>query len=94
MVEFLTSSEQQMAFAKAFGVMPSVESAADQWRTDNPDATAFLDQADYAVAIPNNEGISDVVADLNAQLEGLTSGDPQAILDSAQTNLEAVLGAS
>ncbi len=94
MVEFLTSSEQQLAFATAFGVMPSVQSAADQWRDDNPEAAAFLDEADYAVALPNNEGVSDVIADLNSQLESLASGDPKAILESAQANLEAVLGGS
>lgn len=94
LVEFLTSSEQQLAFATAFGVMPSVQSAADEWLAANAPAAAFLDQADYAVAVPNNEGVSDVVADLNSQLEALDSADPQAILDSTQTNLEAVLGAS
>jgi multiple sugar transport system substrate-binding protein len=91
LVEFLTSSEQQLDFATAFGVIPSVQSAADQWRSDNPDYVAFLDQAENAVAVPNQVGVSDVVADLNAQLEGITSGDPQAILDSTQSNLEAVL---
>ncbi|CAN5280379.1 ABC transporter substrate-binding protein [soil metagenome] len=93
LVEFLTSTDQQLEFASAFGVMPSVESAADQWRTDNPDAAAFLDQAEFASAVPNQEGVSDVIADLNAQLESLRSGDPQAILDSAQSNLEAALQA-
>ncbi|MBA3250652.1 MAG: ABC transporter substrate-binding protein [Geodermatophilaceae bacterium] len=91
LVEFLTSTDQQLEFASAFGVMPSVQSAADQWRTDNPDFVAFLDQAENAVAVPNQVGVSDVVADLNAQLEGLGSGDPQAILESAQSNLEAIL---
>lgn len=91
LVEFLTSSEQQLTFASAFGVMPSVQSAADQWRTDNPDFVAFLDQAENAVAVPNQVGVSDVLADMNAQLEGLASGDPQAILESTQANLEAIL---
>ncbi|MBA3523544.1 MAG: extracellular solute-binding protein [Geodermatophilaceae bacterium] len=93
LVEFLTSAEQQLEFSSAFGVMPSVQSAADQWRTDNPDDVAFLDQADNAVAVPNNEGVSDVIADLNAQLEGLRGGDVNGILESTQTNLEAVLDA-
>jgi len=93
MVEFLTSSDQQLAFAEAFGVMPSVQSAADPWREANPEAAAFLDQADYAVAIPNTEGVSDVVGELNSQLESLaTTGDPQTMLDSAQSNLESLLG--
>lgn len=91
LVEFLTSSEQQLEFASAFGVMPSVQSAADQWRADNPDYVAFLDQAEVAVAVPNQVGVSDVLADMNAQLEGIASGDPQAILESTQSNLEAIL---
>ncbi len=94
LVQYLTAADQQMAFATAFGVMPSVQSAADQYRTEFPEDAAFLDAADYAVAVPNNEGVSDVIADLNAQLETLGSGDPSAILQSAQTNLEAVLGSS
>ena len=93
-VEYMTSADQQMEFASAFGVMPSVQSAADSYRTEFPDDAAFIDAADYAVAVPNNEGVSDVVADLNAQLQGLTSGDPATILKSAQTNLEAALGGS
>ena len=93
-VEYMTSADQQMEFASAFGVMPSVQSAADSYRTEFPDDAAFIDAVDYAVAVPNNEGVSDVVADLNAQLQGLTSGDPATILQSAQTNLEAALGGS
>ena len=93
-VEYMTSADQQMEFASAFGVMPSVQSAADSYRTEFPDDAAFIDAADYAVAVPNNEGVSDVIADLNAQLETLGSGDPATILKSAQTNLEAALGSS
>lgn len=93
-VEYMTSADQQMAFASAFGVMPSVQSAADSYRSEFPDDAAFIDAADYAVAIPNNEGINDVIGDLNAQLEGLASTDPATILQSAQSNLEAVLGGS
>jgi multiple sugar transport system substrate-binding protein len=93
-VEYMTSADQQMAFATAFGVMPSVQSAADSYRSEFPGDAAFIDAADYAVAIPNNEGINDVIGDLNAQLEALASTDPATILQSAQSNLEAVLGGS
>ena len=72
--------------------MPSIQSAADQWRSDNPELAAFLDGADYAQFPPNQQGASDVIADFNAQLEGLSSGDSQVILDSVQSNLEATLG--
>ncbi|QPE05643.1 extracellular solute-binding protein [Microbacterium schleiferi] len=92
LVEYLTSTDQQLAFSDAFGPMPSIQSAADQWRSDNPELAAFLDGADYAQFPPNQQGASDVIADFNAQLEGLSSGDSQVILDSVQSNLEATLG--
>lgn len=92
LIEYLTSAEQQLAFSEAFGPMPSVQSAADQWRTDNPELVAFLDGAEYAAGMPTAQGAVDVITDFNAQLEGLASGDPATILDSVQANLEAIVG--
>lgn len=92
LVQYLTSAEQQLAFSDAFGPMPSVESAADQWSTDNPELTAFLAGADYAQGVPTNDGIAAVITDFNASLESLKSGDPQQILDTVQSNVEAVVG--
>ncbi|MFP5336115.1 MAG: extracellular solute-binding protein [Actinomycetes bacterium] len=93
LVAFLTQPEQQMEFARAFGVMPSVESAEETFREEFPQFAAFIEQADAATTPPNAAGASDVIADLNAQLESLKSADPAAILASTQANLEAVLGA-
>lgn len=92
LVNFLTSGEQQMAFATAFGVMPSVQSVNADWAAQFPDQSAFLAGAEYAQGAPSAQGAADVIADFNSQLQGLASGDPQTILDSVQTNLEAVLG--
>ena len=92
LVEYLTSTDQQLAFSEAFGPMPSIQSAADAWSEANPDITAFLTGADYAQFPPNQEGAAEVVSDFNAQLESLETGDPQEILDSVQANLEAVVG--
>lgn len=92
LVQYLTSPDQQLAFSKAFGPMPSVQSAAEQWKTDNPDLAAFLTGADYAIGLPTNAGTGDVVTDMNSQLEGLATGDPKAILDSVQANFEAIVG--
>ena len=94
LVEDLTSSDQQLAFAKGFGVMPSLQSAAQPFSQEFPAQAAFLAGADYATAVPNAEGVSDVITDLNSQLEGLEGGDPQAILQRTQTNLEAALKSS
>lgn len=92
LVEYLTSAEQQLAFSEAFGPMPSVESAAADWTEANPDLAAFINGAEYAQFPPNQDGATDVISDFNSQLESLESGDPVTILDSVQSNLEAVVG--
>lgn len=91
LVEYLTSADSQLAFSKAFGPMPSITSAADQWTTDNPDLAPFLAGADYAQFPPNQDGAADVISDFNAQLESLKTGDPAQILGTVQSNLEAIV---
>jgi multiple sugar transport system substrate-binding protein len=90
LVRFLVSDEQQMTFAEGFGVMPSVESVSEQWTEQFPEQAAFLEGVEYAQGVPPVEGIADVIADFNAQLQGLRDGDPQSILTSVQGSLEAV----
>jgi multiple sugar transport system substrate-binding protein len=90
-IEYLTSSDQQLKFSKAFGPMPSVKSAADQWKSDNGPLVPFLTGAEYAQGVPTNAGSADVIADFNSQLETLKTADPKTILQSVQTNLEAVV---
>lgn len=92
LIGHLTSAEQQIAFAEAFGPMPSVTAASEQWREAYPEMAAFLDGVEYAKNPPSQAGTADVVADFNAQLETLADADAQSILDSVQTNLEAALG--
>ncbi len=91
LVEYLTSSESQLAFSEAFGPMPSIQSAADAWTEANPTMAAFLAGAEYAQFMPNLEGATDVVGDFNAQLESLETTDPATILDSVQQNLSAIV---
>ena len=90
LAEYLTGTDQQLAFSKAFGPMPSIQSAADAWSSANPDLTAFLAGAEYAQFPPNIAGAADVITDFNAQLESLKTGDPQSILTTVQGNLEAI----
>ncbi|WP_338090798.1 ABC transporter substrate-binding protein [Planosporangium thailandense] len=92
LVQYLTQTDQQMGFAKAFGVMPSVKSAADQWKQAYPTQAPFLAGADYAKSIPNIVGIADVVKDFNSQLQGLANNDPKQILGTVQQNLQAAVG--
>jgi multiple sugar transport system substrate-binding protein len=81
-----------MEFARAFGVMPSVQSAADAYAEEFPQLAAFVEQGESAQTVPNQEGVNEVIADFNAQLEGLDGGDPAAILADVQENLSAALG--
>lgn len=92
LVEYLTASEQQLAFSEAFGIMPSLETTADAWREANPDLAAFINGAEYAQFLPTQADAAAVITDFNAQLESLAESDPTTILDSVQGNLEAVVG--
>jgi multiple sugar transport system substrate-binding protein len=91
LVEFLTTPESQLAAAEAFGVMPSVASAAEDWKTQYPDLAAFIDGAEYAINLPSQPGTGDVIGDFNAQLETLATTEPETILASVQTSLQAAL---
>ena len=91
LVEKLTTKSDQLAFSKAFGVMPSIQSAASEWKAEFPKLTPFLDAAAYAQGVPAAKGAADVVTDFNSQVAKLASGDPKTILSSTQTNLQALL---
>jgi len=92
LVEYLTSTEQQVEFAKTFGVMPSVESARNQFTELFPEMTAFMAGADYAQNLPAQTGVAAVISDFNSTLGTLKTADPKSLLDNLQTNLEAVIG--
>ena len=87
--QYLTGDDQQLAFADAFGVIPSTESAAASYAEKYPENASFVAGNDYAVSPVNFAGSADAVADFNAQLEGLSGGDAKAILSSFQEELQA-----
>jgi multiple sugar transport system substrate-binding protein len=91
LVEQLTTTKDQLGFSKAFGVLPSIQSAAAAWKTQNPSLVPFLDGATYAQGVPTAKGSDDVVTDFNSKLETLATSDPKTILAATQTNLEAIL---
>lgn len=90
LVEQLTSKSDQLAFSKAFGVLPSIRSAAAEWKSANPKLAPYLDGATYAKGVPTAKGAADVVTDFNSKLTSLATSDPKAILDAEQKNLEAL----
>ncbi len=88
----MTKAEQQLAFAKAFGVMPSRQSAKDAYSQEFPNDQPFIDGAEYAQGPVNAPKMDSVLADFDARLQGLATGDPKAILQDLQKNTQAALG--
>lgn len=91
LVEFLTSDEQQMAFAEAFGVIPSTESAAATYAETFPENASFVAGADYAVSPVNFAGSASALTDFNSKLETLFSADAAGILSDSQATLQSAL---
>lgn len=92
LVKSLTTVEQQMAFADAFGVMPSRQSAADQYKTKFPEDAPFIAGGEYGHGPINAPGMEQVVADLNSKLENFGGADLSSVLKGFDTNAGAVLG--
>lgn len=90
-VEKMTSTEQQLTFAKEYGVMPSVQSAASEWKKQYPQYAAFLDEAGSARGIPNKPGTADVIADFDSKLGSLKTTDVNTLLEGVQKNMTAAL---
>lgn len=91
LVEQLTTKSDQLGFAKAFGVMPSIQSAADSWKQEYPQLAPFLEAAAYAQGVPAAKGSAAVVSDLDSKLGSLAKSDPKTLLDETQKNLQALL---
>jgi multiple sugar transport system substrate-binding protein len=89
LVKALTSTEQQMEFAKAFGVMPSTEAGSQQYASTYPDDAAFAAGGEYGQGPVNVPGFDPVMAAFNTSLEQLATKDPKAILAELQKNADA-----
>jgi multiple sugar transport system substrate-binding protein len=90
-VEAMTTAPQQLAFTKAFGVMPSRISAKDGYLQQFPNDKPFIDSADFAQGPVNAPKMDSVLSDFDSQLQGLANGDPKAILTRLQTNATTAL---
>ncbi|SCL32379.1 multiple sugar transport system substrate-binding protein [Micromonospora nigra] len=91
-VEAMTRGDQQLTFARAFGVMPSRQSVRDRYTNEFPADRPFIDGAAYAQGPVNAPRMDSVLAELDTGLQGLASTDPKAILDSFDRNARAALG--
>lgn len=91
LVEFLTSDEQMLTFAEAFGVIPSTESGSAAYADQFPDNAAFVAGVDYAVSPVAFAGAAAAITDFNTQLETQGLTDPAGVLGGLQTNLQVAL---
>ncbi len=92
LVDYLTTPEQQIKFAEAFGVMPSRQAAVEDYKSAFPEDAAFIAGAEYGHGPINAPDMAQVVADLNSQLEGISNADIAKVMESFDTNAGSVLG--
>lgn len=91
-VKFLTTSKQQMTFARAFGVIPSLKTLQGQWQSAFPSLAVHTKELAYAhpdIALP---GDTQALSAFDSALTQLQTGNPATILSTAQTNLAPLAG--
>lgn len=91
-VDAMTAPQQQLAFARAFGVIPSRQSAESAYETQFPTDKAFLAGAAHGAGPVNAAKVTSVLSDFDTQLTQLATGSPTAILQRLQTNLTSAMG--
>lgn len=92
LVSSLTSVDQQIAFADAFGVMPSRQAAADGYKTKFPQDAAFIAGGAYGHGPINVPGMEQVISDLNSKLENFAGANLADVLKGFDTNAGSALG--
>jgi multiple sugar transport system substrate-binding protein len=92
LVDYLTTNDQQMAFADAFGVMPSRQSASGDYEAKYPEDKPFIAGGDFGHGPISAPGMDQVIADLNSKLENLGDADIAGLMKDFDTNADAALG--
>jgi multiple sugar transport system substrate-binding protein len=90
-VKFLTTSQQQMAFAKAFGVIPSLDTLQSQFTQAFPALAVHvqaLSQAHPDVALA---GDTQALAAWDSAIAQLPKNSPTSILSTGQKDLTGVI---
>jgi multiple sugar transport system substrate-binding protein len=90
-VKFLTTPQQEMTFAKAFGVIPSLKTAQTQYVQAYPQDATFVNELAYAHPDIAIAGATQALSAFDSALQQLASSSPATILKTAQQNLQAVV---
>ncbi|MEV6587999.1 sugar ABC transporter substrate-binding protein [Streptomyces acidicola] len=91
LVKHLTTSEQMVKNADAFGVMPSRTTALAEYAAKNPAVKAWVDASDYAQGPVTIPGFEKVLTQFNTDIAALPKTDPKKILADLQRNGEQAL---
>ncbi|HEV3382711.1 MAG TPA: extracellular solute-binding protein [Trebonia sp.] len=91
LVKFLTTTQQEMTFSNAFGVIPSLESAQSQYAAAYPQYATFVKELAYAHPDIAIAGATQALDAYSSALEQLANSNPATILSTAQQNLQAVV---
>lgn len=91
-VNAMTEPNQQLAFADAFGVMPSRQSVKAEYAQKFPADQVFLEGAAYGVGPIKAPKLTQVLADYDNELNKLASTPPSVILARLQKNMKAAIG--
>jgi multiple sugar transport system substrate-binding protein len=90
LVKFLTTPQQEIAFANSFGVIPSLQAAQAQYTKAYPQFATFVQELPYAHPDIAIAGATQALTAFDSALAQLASGNPATILQTAQQNLQAV----
>ncbi len=92
LIAALTTPQQQLAFADAFGVMPSRTDAAAEYASRHPEDAAFVAGGQYGHGPITVPGLGEVVAELNSRLESMATVDLPGAMKAFDANAAAALG--
>jgi multiple sugar transport system substrate-binding protein len=92
LARYLTSTEQLIEYTRDFPVIPSRESARDEWVEANPGTEAYLDAADDAIGWQFPTGFQPALDEINSILQGMSDGAVDAAtaaerIDAAVTDV-------
>ncbi len=91
-VEAMTTVDQQLSFAAAFGVMPSRQSAQAAYTQKYPNDAPFINGAAYGHGPVNAPKMDSVLSDLDTGLQTLSTSDPKTVLQRFDKNAKTALG--
>ncbi|WP_419999983.1 sugar ABC transporter substrate-binding protein [Streptomyces boninensis] len=91
LVQHLAEPKQQLAMGEGFGAIPARASAAEDYFAKHPDREPWTPVGDGIQGPVTVKGMDKVTGQLNSDLLGLKTADPQKILADLQRNGEPVI---